>query len=105
VADLKVNYAALDDAQLALSRIAAEFEHMEARRDSLAEIWGPDSIRDAMKGFADNWDRHRAGLLEDVHKVGAICAATVDTFRTCEHALADAVTVAVPAELAPGASP
>lgn len=105
MADLKVDYATLDHAQLSLSRIASEFEHMESRRDAHADIWGLDSVRDAMKDFADNWDRHRAGLLEDIHEVGSMCAATAETFRSCETALTDAVTVAEPVAVSPGTAP
>lgn len=105
MADLKVDYAALDHAQLSLSRIAGEFEHMESRREAMADVWGLDSVRNAMKDFADNWDRHRAGLLEDIRKVGSMCAAAAETFRSCEAALADAVTVTDPAAVFPDTAP
>lgn len=86
MADLSVNYAALDQAQTTLFRVAAELEHANATRDDLAEIWGP-GVEDAMRGFVDNWDRHRGELLASVRSVGEMCGATCDTFRSVERAL------------------
>lgn len=93
MADLKVDYAALDRAQLALSRIATEFDQMERHRDEIEDVWGSDRVREAMGGFAGNWDRHRRGLLESVRSVGEMCAGTAATFRDLERGLAGSFIV------------
>lgn len=94
MADLTVDYAALDRAQLSLRKIATELEHLERHRDEVEDIWGSDQVRDAMSGFAGNWDRHRGQLLESVREVGQMCAGTAETFRGVERALADSLTSA-----------
>lgn len=96
MADLTVDYAALDRAQLSLRRILTELEQMESHRDALEDIWGSDEVRGAMSGFAGNWDRHREQLAGSVRSVGEMCAGTAETFRSVESALADALTSAAP---------
>jgi hypothetical protein len=93
MADLQVDYAALDRAQTSLHRIAAEFEQMERHRDELEDIWGSNDIRQAMSGFAGNWDRHRNELLASVNSVGEMAAATAATFRDVERGLAGSLVV------------
>lgn len=102
MADLKVDYAALDRAQLSLSRIATELDQMERHRADVEDIWGSDRVREAMSGFAGNWDRHRNQLLESVRSVGEMCAATAQTFREVENGLAG---VFVGPALPPGDGP
>ncbi len=94
MADLKVDYAALDRAQMSLRKIATELEQLERHRDDVEDIWGSDAVRGAMSGFAGNWDRHRGQLLESVREVGEMCGGTAETFRSVERGLADALTSA-----------
>ncbi|HUR75072.1 MAG TPA: hypothetical protein VMZ00_12410 [Sporichthya sp.] len=96
MADLQVDYAALDRAQTSLQKIAVEFEQMERHRDEIEDIWGSDHVREAMGGFAGNWDRHRDKLLESVRSVGEMAAGTAATFRDLERGLAGSLVVQVP---------
>ena len=85
--DLRVDYSWLDQSQTSLQRIASEFSSAEATRDELAAIWGSRDVAGAMRGFVNNWDRHRGGLLEKIQSVGQMCAAAAETFRCTESAL------------------
>lgn len=86
--DLRVDFSLLDQSQTSLQRIAQEFESAEATRDELATIWGSRDVAGAMRGFVNNWDRHRGGLLSSIQNVGQMCAAAAETFRTLESTLA-----------------
>lgn len=90
--DLKVDYAVLSSSELALGRIAAELESAAHHRDELSDVWGSSEVADAMREFVDNWDRHRAGLLEAVKNVGSLCASTTAAFRDVERQFTDALT-------------
>ncbi len=85
--DLRVDYALLDQSQTSLQRIAHEFASAEATRDELASIWGSRDVANAMRGFVDNWDRHRGQLLNSIQNVGQLCAASAEAFRCTEMAL------------------
>ena len=89
--DLRVDYALLDQSQTSLQRIAHEFASAEAARDELAAIWGSRDVANAMRGFVDNWDRHRGQLLSSIEKVGQMCAASAETFRCNDLALSRAI--------------
>ena len=45
----------------------------------------------AMRGFVDNWDRHRGQLLSSIEKVGQMCAASAETFRCNDLALSQVI--------------
>ena len=89
--DLRVDYDLLDQSQTSLQRIAHEFASAEATRDELAGIWGSRDVAVAMRGFVDNWDRHRGELLSSIQRVGEMCAASTETFRCSDLALAQAL--------------
>ena len=92
--DLRVDYAWLDQSQTSLQRIASEFANAEATRDELAPLWGSGAVRDAMRGFVDNWDRHRGGLLSSIQNVGQMCAASAETFRCNDLMLSQVINAA-----------
>ena len=92
--DLKVDYSLLDQSQTSLARIASEFSHCEATRDELAPIWGSHDVAGAMRGFVNNWDRHRGQLLDKINSVGQMCATSAETFRCADLALRDVITQA-----------
>ncbi len=87
--DLKVNYAALDNSEQALQRIAAELENAEANRDADAGIWGSSDVAGAMGEFVDNWDRHRGKLVESLKSVGQMCAGSRRAFSGTDRQLGD----------------
>lgn len=86
--NLKVDYAALDDSERSLQRIATELEGADARRDANAKIWGSSDIADKMEEFVDNWDRHRKQLVESLKSVGEMCASSRDCFTGTDQELA-----------------
>lgn len=92
--DLKVDYSLLDQSQTSLRRIASEFGSCEATRDELAPIWGSSDVAGAMRGFVNNWDRHRGQLLDKINTVGEMCASTAETFRCADLALGQVITSA-----------
>ena len=89
--DLKVDYSLLDQSQTSLQRIASEFGSCEATRDELAHVWGSHDVAGAMRGFVNNWDRHRGQLLDKINNVGQMCAASAETFRCADLALRDVI--------------
>lgn len=92
--DLKVDYSVLDQSQTTLARIASEFGSCEATRDELAPIWGSHDVAGAMRGFVNNWDRHRGQLLDKISSVGEMCASSAETFRCADLALRDVISPA-----------
>lgn len=87
MADLKVNYRALDQSEQVLGRIAREFENAGARRDAHEGIWGSSDVAGAMREFVDNWDRHRGTLVESLTSVGQMCAAAKGSFSGADQQL------------------
>lgn len=89
MADLKVNYRALDQSEQVLDRIARELENAGARRDAHEGIWGSSDVAGAMREFVDNWDRHRGELVESLTSVGQMCAASKRSFSGADQQLGD----------------
>lgn len=90
--DLKVNYTTLDQSERSLQGITTELESADARRDAKADIWGSSDVADAMRDFVDNWDHHRAKLLESLNNVGGMCASAKETFAGSDRQLAAELT-------------
>lgn len=88
MADLKVDYTALNDSERSLQRIATELEGADARRDANARIWGSADVADAMEEFVGNWDRHRKQLVGSLKSVGEMCASSRDCFTGTDQQLA-----------------
>jgi hypothetical protein len=57
----------------------------------LAHVWGSHDVAGAMRGFVNNWDRHRGQLLDKINNVGQMCAASAETFRCVDLALKDVI--------------
>lgn len=89
MADLKVNYAALDSSEESLLRIATELDGADTRRDANADVWGSADVAEAMGEFVDNWDYHRGKLVESLRNVGGMCASARDCFTGTDQSLAD----------------
>lgn len=89
MADLKVNYQALDQSEQVLARIATELENAVARRSANEGIWGSPDVAGAMREFVDNWDRHRGKLVESLTNVGQMCGASRDSFSGADQQLGD----------------
>jgi hypothetical protein len=88
VSDLKVDYYTLEDSESTLRDLKAEFDGIEDRRDDTSDIWGHDSVRDAMHEFASNMDYNRRKLSEEIQTVGEKMAGTLEAFRTADAELA-----------------
>ncbi len=92
MADLKVNYATLDQSEQSLRRIASELEGAEARRHANERIWGSSDVADAMSEFVGNWDRHRRELVESLQSVAGMCASAREAFAGSDRQLAAELT-------------
>lgn len=93
--DLKVNYATLEHSERALSQIAGELEHAEARRDALADIWGSEAVAAAMVDFVNDWDAHRQTLIKDLHKVANMCSVSKRVFSATDQKMGSELNQAV----------
>jgi uncharacterized protein YukE len=89
MADLKVDTDALERTAGALRDLASDLRSAEKHRDEMAGRWGGRQVERAMRGFVDDWDRHRRKLIEALENAGVPCDATVKTFCGIENALAD----------------
>ncbi len=92
MADLKVDYASLDNSEQSLQRIATELEGADARRAANADVWGSSDVAAAMGGFVDNWDRHRKQLVESLKSVGEMCASSRDCFTGADQQLSSTLS-------------
>lgn len=88
MADLQVNDQVLADSELRLSRLRAEFRHLDDQRDGLHASWGSGAVADAMDGFFDNWVRYRKKLITSIEAVGTLVVETRTTFRRVDEQLA-----------------
>lgn len=100
--DLKIDYAALDRAHGALKAVADALDCSEARRDELDSCWGGSEVRRAMRGFVDDWDRHRHKLVVSLREMSDKSAGVAETFRDVEAALGAGLSVG---SVRPGAMP
>lgn len=89
MADLKVDFAVLESSQSALKSLADQLRRSEQCRDEMVGRWGGKHVERAMRGFVDDWDRHRKKLVEALDHASAACGATLDTFCGIEAALSD----------------
>lgn len=93
MADLQVNYSVLDATRVSLHRIVGELERMDVRRDEMDPLWVGARVRKAMRGFSDDWDRHRRDLISDAHELEEKVTAVADTFRGVESALVGSLVI------------
>lgn len=87
VTDLKVDFATLEASESSLHRIASEFAAADRHSGDLEHVWGSREVARAMRDFVDNWDRHRATLLESVKSVGSMCGGSAAVFRAADQQL------------------
>lgn len=93
MADLRVEYAVLDATRVSLYRLARELEGMDVRRDEMDLLWVGRRVRKAMRGFTDDWDRHRRDLIAEVRELEEKVTAVADTFRGVEATLVGSLVI------------
>lgn len=82
--DLKVDFEVLRSSQKTLSQLKSDFDNIENRRDDTRNIWGHESIRDAMDEFASNMDHHREDLSKSIDATGKKVESTIHTFEKAD---------------------
>lgn len=84
VSDLKVDFEVLKTSRTTLSKLKSDFDNIENRRHGTRNIWGHESVRDAMDEFASNMDHHREDLSKSIDAAGKKVDATIDTFEEAD---------------------
>lgn len=89
MADLRVEYALLDESSDTLRDLRDDFGQATQHRDAVSGIWGADEVRSAMDEFVDNWTRHRRLLLEAIDGLGSKVEGVLEGFRQTDGELAE----------------
>jgi hypothetical protein len=92
MADLKVDYALLDQSEVSLSGLVSEFEHIKAQESSYDGAMGSGDIASAMDDFAGNWDYHRKKLVGSLHALGSMINQTKQSFDDTDAKLQTSLT-------------
>ena len=90
MSDLIVNDEVLADSEHRLTRLHAEFQHLDDQKKELYGLWGSGDIADAMNDFFDNWSYKRKKLLSSIEDVGGMVTDTRKAFRDTDDKLAKA---------------
>ena len=101
---LIVDLLALDAARIDVARIHSEFAEAGDRSDALAEAVGHPRLGDRVRAFADNWDKRRSELTEQLAVVRDGLHGIVTGFEEVDRELARALTeqrATYPPHLAP----
>lgn len=93
MADLQVDYAVLDTIRMSLHSLGGELERMDVRRDEMDPLWVGARVRKSMRGFTDDWDRHRRDLIAEVRELEDKVTVVADTFRDVETALVGSLVI------------
>ena len=89
MADLLVDYYALEDSEKVLADLKGEFDHIETNVSDSTSVWSHDLVKDAMGEFAGNMDYNRKKLSQKIQDCGEKITTTLETFRDADQQLAD----------------
>lgn len=89
---LIVDLLALDAARIDVARIHSEFDNANARSNHLGDAVGHPGLAERVEAFADNWDKRRGELTEQLATVRDGLAGIVTGFEETDRELARALT-------------
>jgi len=92
MADLKVDYALLDQSEISLSGLVSEFENIKAQESSYDGALGSGDMASAMDKFAGNWDYHRKQLVGSMQALGSMINQTKQSFGDTDAKLQSSLT-------------
>ncbi len=82
--DLVVTSIAVDEAARQLKRIQDEFESADRNKEDRQDIWGHQSVQDAMSDFVSDWWVKRAKLLENIKDLQSKTQKAAETWGDTE---------------------
>jgi len=89
---LIVDLLALNAAHIDVARIHDEFDQADDRSDTLAAAVGYPRLGDRVQEFADNWDKRRSELTQQLATVRDGLQAIVTGFEETDRQLARVLT-------------
>jgi hypothetical protein len=92
MADLKIDYQLLEQANSSLSSLVGEFDNIQAVQDGYDGALGSGDIAGAINGFAGNWDYHRKQLVGSMQALQKMVQETRQQFRKTDNDLKQGLT-------------
>src|SRR5690554_1732042 len=91
MADLNLDFGALQTASSRVQRVAESFARAERVSGEVAGYVGHDQLAKKVREFGENWDTVREQLGENLHAIAEYLNAVVETFDDLDRQQAKAV--------------
>lgn len=85
--ELRVDTPTLRSIGTDLHALANEFSTAEAHSENAAAAVGHPGLADAVRAFAQDWEAARAGMVEDIERLGHSASGVGDAFDSVDSGL------------------
>ncbi|WP_461022204.1 hypothetical protein [Thalassiella azotivora] len=93
---LRVHYGTLEESASALRTLADEFAGLDDASDAVKDAVGHHGISRAIEAFANNWDRHRGELVDQLRGLEQATRTAIASWQDADESVARQLAVESP---------